>query len=59
MTERRQNQESCCPDHPKEMRARENDTIICLVYGCNWNIPARRKLDEQIETFETIRAKWR
>jgi len=57
MIERR-SQESFCSKHGEDMRSRYNNTIICLVHGCDWEVPARRKLDQQIETLGDIKAKW-
>jgi hypothetical protein len=47
-----------CPKHGKDMLARKDDKIICLVYECDYSVPARRKEDSEIETFNNIRAKW-
>ena len=57
MTEKRL-KETCCPTHGIDMRARQDNTIICLVYGCNWQTPARRETDKEIESVQKIADLW-
>lgn len=46
-----------CPEHGIVYRCRKDDTLICLVYECGWNTPARRKEDKAIPTAGELRAK--
>ena len=47
-----------CPKHGNKLRAQENNTIICLMAGCDWNVPARRKTDEGIPSIKDIKNIW-
>ena len=50
--------ELSCPKHGRDMLARQDNKIICLVYGCDYSVPARRKEDLEIATLGEIKAKW-
>lgn len=47
-----------CPKHGRHMLARRDDTIICLVFGCDHKVPVKSAEDKEIETLGEIRAKW-
>jgi len=48
-----------CPKCGSEFLCRQNDKIICLNYGCNWNIEAKRNEDKEIKTLSFMKREFR
>jgi len=48
-----------CPIHDRVFLCRQDDEIICVAYGCEWKVPARRQTDTEIKTLGEVKKAFR
>lgn len=44
-----------CPQHDILYRARQDEMLICCAWKCDWTIPARREIDQEIPTMGQLK----